>query len=78
MQINIRDLRKITLDVPPIAVQQILLTKLSNVSAEVEHLASIYKQKATALSKLKRSLLRKAFSGELTAHPEKALPEAAE
>ena len=29
-------------------------------------------------SELKQAILHKAFSGELTAHPEKALPEAAE
>jgi restriction endonuclease S subunit len=30
------------------------------------------------LAELKQAILQKAFAGELTAHPEKALPEAAE
>jgi type I restriction enzyme S subunit len=78
MQINIRDLKKVTLDVPPLGVQQDLFEKLSNISAEVERLASIYEQKAAALAELKQSILHKAFAGELTAHPQKTLPEAAE
>ncbi len=78
MQINIRDLRKITLEVPPLDVQKDLLEKLGNISAEVECLASINARKAVALAELKQAILHKAFAGELTAHPEMDLPAAAE
>ncbi len=78
MQINIRDLRKVFLDLPPLDVQGNLLEKLANISAEVERLASIYEQKAAALAGLKQAILQKAFAGELAAQPEKPVQEAAE
>ncbi len=77
MQINIRDLRKVSLDLPPLDVQKNLLERLDDISAEVERLVSIYEQKAAALAELKQAILHKAFAGELTAKPEKALQDAA-
>ena len=65
MQINIRDLRRLSFSVPPIGVQKVLLPKLDNISSEVELLKSIYERKSEYIVKLKQSLLRQAFSGQL-------------
>jgi hypothetical protein len=46
--------------------------------AEYQSLEAIYRRKLALFEGLKRSILQKAFSDELAAHPEKALPEAAE
>jgi type I restriction enzyme S subunit len=41
-----------------------------------QRLETIYQQKLDSLAELKQSILQKAFAGELTAQPEKALEEA--
>ncbi len=41
-------------------------------------LESIYEQKLTNLAELKQAFLSKAFAGELTAHSDKTLQQAAE
>ena len=76
MQINIRDLRKISFAVPSTGVQKALLERLEIISTEIERLKSIYEQKAEEFSTLKQSILQKAFSGELTTQPYRALAEA--
>jgi len=52
--------------VPPIAEQRSIIAKSDEMLHEVERLESIYQQKLVALDELKKSLLHKAFSGELT------------
>ncbi|MEX0827934.1 MAG: restriction endonuclease subunit S, partial [Haliea sp.] len=71
MQINIRDLRKIVVQVPPLNIQSRIKSQLDDVSHESVRLRSIYQQKLTTLTELKQSLLQKAFTGELTAEKEK-------
>lgn len=73
MQINIRDLRKISCDVPPRGAQDDLLRKLNEISVEVERLKSIYAQKGDTLKELKQVVLQKAFAGQLIAGAEKVL-----
>jgi type I restriction enzyme S subunit len=65
MQINIRDLRKITLPVPDLATQQNIVDSSQRLEAETQHLQSIYQRKLAALDELKKSLLDQAFRGEL-------------
>ena len=48
--------------------QSEVITKLDEVSAETCRLEDIYQQKLMVLKELKQSLLKKAFSGELTAN----------
>jgi restriction endonuclease S subunit len=55
----------ITLYFPPIKVQNEIVKKLSALSAETKKLESIYKQKLADLEELKKSILKKAFNGEL-------------
>ncbi len=50
---------------PSIKSQQIIVKKLDALSAEVKKVEAIYKQKINDLEELKKSVLQKAFSGEL-------------
>ncbi|MDP3360021.1 MAG: restriction endonuclease subunit S [Lutibacter sp.] len=51
---------------PSIKVQQAIVQKLDALSAETKKLEAIYQQKINDLEELKKSVLQKAFSGELT------------
>jgi type I restriction enzyme S subunit len=50
---------------PPLKTQQTIVQKLDALNAETKKLESIYKQKINDLEELKKSVLQKAFSGEL-------------
>jgi len=50
---------------PNIAEQERLVSNLNSVREETDRLESLYQQKLTALEELKKSLLNKAFNGEL-------------
>jgi type I restriction enzyme S subunit len=65
MQINIRDLRNLSLSFPPLAEQQPMAAQLDALSAETQCLAALYERKLAALEELKKSLLHQAFAGEL-------------
>jgi len=45
--------------------QKTIVAKLDTLSAKTKKLEAIYKQKLTDLEELKKSILKKAFSGEL-------------
>lgn len=77
MQINIRDLKELKCPVPPKYIQPGLLANLMRAEGAVQHLESIYLKKLAALEELKKSLLQKAFSGELTAGEKIPVEEAA-
>ena len=49
----------------PISDQKSIVAKLDKLSAETKKLESIYKQKLADLEELKKSILKKAFNGEL-------------
>ena len=65
MQINIRDLRIISLSFPPLKEQETIAAKLDSLHDETQRLASLYQRKLAALEALKKSLLHQAFSGQL-------------
>lgn len=65
MQINIGDLRKLSLRIPPLEKQNELATRLDALEAESSHLQSLYTRKLAALDELKQSLLQQAFSGRI-------------
>lgn len=58
--------KKAHLPIPPLAEQKIIADKLIDTSKEIEKLEIIYKQKLNSIDELKKSILQKAFSGELT------------
>lgn len=66
MQINIGDLRKILTPYPPLKTQRYLVQKLDSLSIKTQKLETIYQQKLNNLDQLKKSILQKAFAGELT------------
>jgi len=51
--------------VPPIKTQQTIVKKLDTLSEQTKKLEKIYKQKIKDLDELKKSILQKAFNGEL-------------
>jgi type I restriction enzyme S subunit len=57
--------------------QRSAVTVLDALAAETRLLEGIYQQKLNNLAELKQAILQKAFAGELTAQPEKALRKAA-
>lgn len=65
MQINIRDLRRISLSIPPLKEQKAIAAKLDFLHEETQRLARLYERKHAALEALKKSLLHQAFIGAL-------------
>ena len=57
--------KRVVLPIPPLDQQQLIVKRLLAISAETHRLESIYQQKLTALYELKKSLLHRAFSGQL-------------
>lgn len=52
--------------VPSLADQKKIIGAIITLESESKHIASTYEQKLTALDELKKSLLQKAFAGQLT------------
>ena len=65
MQINIGDLRNVSVKLPSMAKQQGLAERLDSLRQETADLESLYTRKLAALDELKQSLLQRAFSGAL-------------
>jgi len=59
-------LNKIPIPYPPITLQQTIVQKLDALSSETQKLEAIYQKKIDDLEELKKSILQKAFAGELT------------
>lgn len=60
------DLKKHVVFLPSICEQQSIVAKLDALSSETKKLEAIYQQKLAVLDELKKSVLQKAFKGELT------------
>ena len=57
--------KKAVLPIPPLAHQHVIVTKIMQLSTEVQRLEAIYQQKRDALDALKKSILHQAFTGQL-------------
>jgi len=69
--INMKDIRAFKIyNLSPIEEQQTIVQKLDALSVETKKLESIYQQKINDLEELKKSILQKAFAGELKATKE--------
>ena len=66
-------LKKIIIPLPPLAEQNLIVEKLNSILVETNQLESVYQKKANSLNDLKKSLLQKAFSGELTVENNKLI-----
>lgn len=66
-QTNLRkdDILNCPLYIPPISTQKSIISKLDTLSEQTKRLREIYRQKLADLEELKKSVLNKAFSGEL-------------
>ncbi|MEZ5615313.1 MAG: restriction endonuclease subunit S [Rhodocyclaceae bacterium] len=56
------------LPIPPLSIQDKIVSLLDDLTAETRRLESLYQQKLAALDELKKSLLHQAFTGKLTEH----------
>ena len=63
--LSLEKIKKIPILLPSIKIQQAIVQKLDALSTETKQLETIYKQKINDLEELKKSVLQKAFSGEL-------------
>ncbi|HPW59926.1 MAG TPA: restriction endonuclease subunit S, partial [Candidatus Rifleibacterium sp.] len=57
--------KRALLPIPPIARQHEIVNELLAISTETQRLEMLYEKKLVALDELKKSLLHRAFSGEL-------------
>ncbi len=58
-------IKNVCFSLPPINIQQTIVQKLDALSAETKRQEAIYQQKLINLEELKKSVLQKAFNGEL-------------
>jgi type I restriction enzyme S subunit len=58
-------IKKIVVRIPKFSEQKSIVTKLDDLSTETKKLEAIYKTKLNHLEELKKSILKKAFNGEL-------------
>ena len=63
--INKNQIESIQLLLPPLKEQEIIVEKLETLHEETKKLEAIYEQKTKDMDELKKSILQKAFSGEL-------------
>ena len=66
MQINISDLRQLTISVPPTDEQGALLERIESVTRDFDELVAGYEAKTADRVDLRQSILQRAFAGELT------------
>lgn len=64
-KLNQKMLNSIPIPYPPFSEQKSIVAKLDALSTETKKLEAIYKQKLADLEELKKSVLKKAFAGEL-------------
>ena len=63
--VSLKTMREFIVPLPSLKQQKVIVDKLEALSAETQKLESIYQQKINDLEELKKSVLQKAFSGEL-------------
>lgn len=64
-KLNQSALNSIPIPMPPLPDQRVIVAKLNALSSETKRLETIYKNKIAGLDEFKKSILQKAFSGEL-------------
>jgi type I restriction enzyme S subunit len=64
--LSIKDLKAFPVPVPPSSKKQVVAKNISNIKLQKDQLVAKYTTKLVSLDELKKSLLQKAFSGELT------------
>jgi len=64
--LSIKDLKAFPIPVPPSGKKLAICNNISDIKNQVDQLVGVYETKLKSLDELKKSLLQKAFSGELT------------
>ena len=64
--VSLKALRNFIIPIPSLVTQTSIVRKLDKISFETKKLETVYLQKLHDLEELKKSILQKAFSGELT------------
>jgi type I restriction enzyme S subunit len=64
-QLTVPMIKEYNIPIPPLTEQQTIVARLDALSAETKRLEAIYQQKLLNLEELKKSVLQKAFNGEL-------------
>ena len=64
-KLNQAMLNKIPIPIPPLTMQKSIVDNFDKLQAQTKKLESIYQKKLESLEELKKSILQKAFSGEL-------------
>ena len=59
------DLSNLSFDLPSLEMQKVIGDEIDDFATETQRLEAIYQQKLTALDELKKSLLHRAFNGDL-------------
>jgi type I restriction enzyme S subunit len=77
-KLNQKALNSISVPFPPLKDQERVVAQLNDLSTQTERLRESYEVRIIAFAELKQSIVRKAFSGELTSAPVNAIKEAAE
>lgn len=77
-RISIKEFPSFEVKIGSLAEQQQIITALDSFAQFRTALEDGYRRKLTTFADLKQSILRKAFSGELTSPPSQAIKEAAE
>jgi type I restriction enzyme, S subunit len=65
-RVNLSDVREIKIHLPPLTQQKQIVLQLDQLSSKTKSLEWIYQKKLQDLEELKKSILQKAFNGELT------------
>jgi type I restriction enzyme S subunit len=63
--LNIDLASRVVLPVPPLDIQRAIVQEVEALAEETQRLTRVYERKLAALDELKKTLLHKAFSGEL-------------
>ncbi len=63
--LSINDLKDMPIPIPPLHEQQSIVQKLDALRTETQKLEAVYKKKIEDLEELKKSILQRAFAGEL-------------
>ncbi|MFN8274909.1 MAG: restriction endonuclease subunit S [Flavobacteriaceae bacterium] len=63
--VSLKSMREFKVPLPPLKEQQTIVRQLDALRAETQKLEAIYQKKIADLEELKKSILQKAFAGEL-------------
>ena len=63
--LNVKDVREFPIKLPSMSKQEKIIKQIELLSSETKRLEAIYKKKIEDLEELKKSILQKAFNGEL-------------